>query len=121
MPSVKENVNIFSAQALASGGGPTTSGFVDLRDDYGGIWHVTVTMLAQKASKGVQVQAEVAPTQTAGDETPFDCRHIANELAAAVTKFTIRIPPEAQFTRLVVQHTDENAQVDAIFARLAQV
>jgi len=122
MPATKENTAVFTAQALAGGGGPTNSGFVNLRTAYGGEWHIKVTNGISRLAKGVQVQVEVAPDQVAGNESPFDCRQVAAQEANAVTRFpVVRVPPEANFTRIVVTHGDAAATIDAIFTRLSQV
>lgn len=121
MPATKDNIVAFSAEPLAGGGGPTNSGFMDLRTSYGGVWQVTITNGPNRLGKGVQVQAEIAPDQVAGNQFPFDCRQVAKQEANEVTKFAIRIPPEVQFTRLVVTHGDDAAEIDAVFTRLTQV
>lgn len=121
MPATKDNIAIFTAKSLGGGGGPTESGFVDLRTAYGGVWQITVTNGVLRLSKGVEVQAEISPDQVAGNEFPFDCRQIADQEANAVTKFAIRIPPEVRHTRIKVTHADVDATIDAIFTRLTQV
>lgn len=121
MPAVKDKIALLSSVALAGGGGPTASGYVDLRTSYGAIFYVTVTNGTNRLGQGVSVQAEVAPDQVAGNEAPFDCRHVAGQQANEVSKFTIRIPPESQFARLVVNHGDDSATIDVNVDRLTQV
>lgn len=113
MPATKTPFTIFSAQSLTGGGGPTQSSWVDLREAYGAIWYVTITNGINRLSQGVEVQAEIAKNQTAGNEHPWDCRKIGKQEKDAVTKFVIRIPPEADFSRLDVQHGDADATIDA--------
>jgi hypothetical protein len=122
MPAVKTDVTVFAAKLLNAGvGTQTPSGWVDIRTQYGGIFQVTVTNGGTKLDKAVQVQAEISPNQQAGNEFPFDCRHVAQQDPNDVTKFTIRIPPEVKFARLMVTEGDQNATIDAIFTRLDQV
>ncbi len=122
MPAIKSNVNSFAAKALTGGGGPTSTARVDLRTAYGGIWQITITNnAANRLAKGVEVQAQVAPDQTAGTQIPFDCRRVAGQEKSEVTKFTIRIPPEPNFTLLEVKHGDEDATITATFTRIDQV
>lgn len=121
MPSTKNTLTLFAAQALSGGGGPTFSGFLDLRDSYGGIYYITVTNGGIRQSTPVIVEAEIAPNQTAGEEAPFDCRKVATQAANGVSKFAIRIPPEPQFSRLKVSHGDQSATIDVKFDELTQV
>lgn len=121
MPAVKDNILVLDALALTGGAGPTFSGFQDLRVAYGGIWYIEVTNGIQKQSNGVQVQAQVAPDQLAGNDFDFDCRQIAEQDANGLTKFVVRIPPEVPFTRLKITHGDQSATITARFTRLTQV
>lgn len=122
MPAVKSDTNVFSATLLNSGAGAVkTSGYVDLRTKYGGVWMVKITNGATRPSQGVVVQAEISPDQVAGNEFPFDCRHVAGQDANEISKFSIRIPPEVKFTRLFLLEADENTTVDATFTSLDQV
>jgi hypothetical protein len=121
MPAVKDKIALMSAVALPGGGGPTSSGSVDLRTAYGAIFYVTVTNGVNRLGQGVVVQLEVAPDQIAGNEIPFDCRHVAGQQANEVSKFAIRVPPEVQFARATVAHGDDAATIDVAVDRLTQV
>lgn len=129
MPTTKGNITIFDGTTGASlltgtdtAGGPVTkSGPVDLSAAYGGIWQIIVTNDAAKQAKGIEVQAEVGPTQADGDFVPFDCRRIAAQEAGVATPFAIRVPHEPRFSRIVVNHGNEDGAIKAIFTRVDQV
>lgn len=120
MPTIKDPITIESAKAIAAGGGPTLTAYAANTVQYGGIWLVTITNSSNKFSKGLQVQAQIALSQTA-DAWDFDCRHVASDRADAVTRIAIRIPPEINYTRLKISHGDQAAVLDAVFLRLTQV
>ena len=122
MPATKEDFVAFNELNLVGGAGPTSSGYQDLRTSYGGVWQIRITNnVLNRQAKGVQVQVEIAPDQTAGNTYPFDCRFIAGQDISEVSKIAIRIPPEAKFTRLTVTHGNEDAKITAILTRLSQV
>ena len=120
MPATKEIISVASAVALAGDDGQTVSGYADLRTAYGGIWLVTLTNSSNKLSKGVQVQAQISDQQSV-DAWNFDCRHIGKDRADDVTRIAIRIPAEVNFSRLVVDHSDQIVTLDAKLIRLTQV
>ena len=65
---------------------------------------------------------QIAKDQVAGNEAPFDCRHVAGDLADEVSRFVIRIPAEVPFTRIEVEENDQAATtIDAFFTSLDQV
>lgn len=122
MPAAKSDIVLFTAVLLDAGAGAIRdSGWVDLRTYYGGIFQVKITNGVTRPSQGVVVQAQITPNQVAGNEFPFDCRQVAGQDANEVSKFTIRIPPEAKFARLRLVEADEDCTVDATFTRLDQV
>lgn len=122
MPATKSDTKVFDSQLLNSGiGAITNSPYVDLPTKYGGIWQIKVVNASTRLSKGVEVQAEISPDKVSGNEYPFDCRHIAGQDADEDSRFTIRIPPEVKFARLVITEGDEDANITAIFTSLDQV
>ena len=121
MPALKDNFLVQNAVTLTGGAGPTDSGFQDLRTAYGAIWYIEITNGANRQGKGVVVQAQVAPDKIAGRDFDFDCRNVADQAANAKSKFVVRIPPEVPFTRLTIEHGDEDATVTSRLTRLTQV
>lgn len=120
MPASKEVISVASGVTLSGGGGPTKTGYADLRTAYGAIWLVTLTNSSNKLSKGAQVQAQVSDQQST-DAWDFDCRHVGKDEADAVTRIAIRIPAEVNFSRLDVQHADFDVTLDAKLIRFSQV
>lgn len=121
MAAVKDTTLVMNGQNLTGGGGDVFSGYQDLRTAYGAIWFIEVENDVQKQEQGVVVQAQLAPDQVAGNDFDFDCRKVAVQAASTKSKFIIRIPPEAPFTRLKVTPGNEDATITARLTVLTQV
>ena len=122
MPATKSDTTVLSAVTLNAGiDAVRDSPFVDLTLKYGGVWLVKITNGATRLVQGVVVQAFIAANKLAGNDFPFDCRHVAGQEANEVSKFAIRIPPEVKFTKIQLIESDEDAEVTATFTSLDQV
>lgn len=121
MPAEKTDFSLFAAQSLTGGAGPTTSGWVDLQTGYGGIWYISITNGISRQAKGVEVQVQIAKNQVAGNDYDWDCRKIAAQDASEESKFVVRVPLGAKFSRVVITHGDQDAVATVDFTRTTQV
>jgi len=126
MPTTKSLITILdtigTASPLTGGAGPTTTGFAEIPTQYGGAFYITVTNHASlRSAMPLIIQAQIAGAKTVADSVPFDCRKVAKQEIAAVSKFVIRIPTEVPYANLVITHADVDVNVVAKFGRLDSV